>query len=289
MPGLRVAEEQAAGDLAVGGHDRHREVAADRQVALRHAVVGRAVAVARVGEHVVEADDPLAVERRREDRPCCAASGSARTRCARRRRACRACTPRRRRRSRCRRRRRTAAGVSSRAASVASWTISCSSSRPGDRAADALQRLRALLLAQQPAAGLLGLEARGVLASQQLERLDRVRRHLRELDRRSPRRRRVNSPCLSQSSIMPEARAVAGDERRDQPRAGAARRWRRAGRRRGARRSRRARPAATISSTSSSVAAAVTARAASASERSGSLIARDRIDAACGSVAAGWR
>ena len=51
-----------------------------------------------------------------------------------------------------------------------------------DRLPDALQRLRALLLAQQPAAGLLGLDARRVLAREQLERLDRVRRHLRELD-----------------------------------------------------------------------------------------------------------
>ena len=47
--------------------DRHREVAADGQVALGHAVVGRAVAVARVREDVVEPDDPLAVERGGED------------------------------------------------------------------------------------------------------------------------------------------------------------------------------------------------------------------------------
>ena len=107
---LRVAEEQPAGDLALGGDDRHREVAAHRQVALRHAVVRRAVAVARVGEHVVEAHDPLAVERRREDRRCCAASGSARRRSGPRPRACRACTPRRRRRRRCRRRRRRTRG-----------------------------------------------------------------------------------------------------------------------------------------------------------------------------------
>ena len=89
----------------------------------------------------------------------------------------------------------------------------------GDRAADALQRLGALLLAQQPPAGLLGLHARLVLAREQLERLDRVGRHLCELDHDRlvlGRELAVLVPQLDQ----PEARAVAGDQRGGQARSG---------------------------------------------------------------------
>ena len=150
-PRLRVAEEQPAGDLALGGHDRHREVAADRQVALRHAVVRRAVAVAGVGEHVVEAHDPLAVEGRGED-----------LRVARHREALegRAVDARERvehvRLARVRddvveegaegRGGELARGVGGQLDDLAQLEP------PGDRAAHAVQRLRALLLAQQPPA-----------------------------------------------------------------------------------------------------------------------------------------
>ena len=108
--GLGMAEEQAAGDLAVGRDHRHGEVGADGQMALGHAVVGRAVAVARVGEHVVEPDDPLARERRGEDGRVARHREPLERARAPRPRACRACTPRPRRRSRCRRTRRTARG-----------------------------------------------------------------------------------------------------------------------------------------------------------------------------------
>ena len=216
-PGLGVAEEQPARDLAVARDHRHREVAADRQVALRHAVVRLVVAVARVGEHVIEPDDALAVERGGEDR-----------RVARHREPLeRAPLDAGERVEHVglagvgdhvveegaeRRGGQLAGGVGGELDDLLEFEPA------GDRAADALQRLRALLLEQQPAAGLLGLDARGVLAVEQFERLDRVRRHLRQLgdDRLVVGRElTVLVPELEQA----EAGAVARDERRDQPRA----------------------------------------------------------------------
>jgi hypothetical protein len=64
-----------------------------------------------------------------------------------------------------------------------------------------------------PAAGLLGFDARGVLAREQLERLDRVGGHLGELDDDRlvvGRELRVLVSPLDQ----PEARPVAGDRPR---------------------------------------------------------------------------
>ena len=55
---LGVAEEQPAEDLA-SGHDRHGQVAAHREVARRHPVIGRVLAVPGVGGDVVEPDAPL--------------------------------------------------------------------------------------------------------------------------------------------------------------------------------------------------------------------------------------
>ena len=184
-------------------------------MALGHPVVGRAVAVARVGQHVVEPDDPLAVERGGEDR------GVARHREALER------AP-------------LDAGERVehvRLAGVGDHVVEERAERRGrqlargiggelddllqleparDRASHALQRFRALLLEQQPAAGLLGLDPRRVLAVEQLERLDRVRRHLRQLD--DDRlvvggELAVLVPQLDQA----EARAVARDQRRDEP------------------------------------------------------------------------
>ena len=66
--GLRVPEEQSADDLARPGLDGHGEIAAYRQVPLRHAVMRRHGPVARIGEHVVQADGQLAAERRAEQR-----------------------------------------------------------------------------------------------------------------------------------------------------------------------------------------------------------------------------
>ena len=45
---LRVTEEQAADDLPGARVDRHREIAAHRQVTLRHAVMRRHRSVARI-------------------------------------------------------------------------------------------------------------------------------------------------------------------------------------------------------------------------------------------------
>ena len=61
-----MAEEEAAEHLAPARHHRNREVAPDRQVAGGHAVMRRILPVARILRHVVEADDALARERRRE-------------------------------------------------------------------------------------------------------------------------------------------------------------------------------------------------------------------------------
>ena len=228
------------------------------------------MAVAGVGEDVVEPDDPLAVEGRRED------LGVARHREALERRPLDA-------RERVEHVRLAGVGddVVEERAERGGGELARGVGRelddllqlqpPGDRLADALERLRALLLAQQPPAGLLGLDARGMLAREQLERLDRVRGHLREPDDDRlvvGRERAVLVPQLDQ----PEARAVAGERagRRAAVPAGVAVGPRRATP--GARRSTSRAASATIASTSSSVEAAVTARAASASDRSGSLI-----------------
>ena len=216
MPGSGWPKNRPPATSPLGRDDRNGEVAADRQMTLGHAVVGRAVAVAGVGEDVVEADDALALEGGRED-----------LRVARHREALeRAAVDAGQRVEHVRlagvgdhvveegaelRRGELAGGVGGELDDLLQVQT------PGDRRADPLQRLGALLLEQQPAAGLLGLEARRVLAREQLERLDRVGRHLRELDHDrlvGSRELAVLVPELDQ----PEARPVAGDQRRDQPR-----------------------------------------------------------------------
>ena len=58
--GFRMAEEQAADHFAGARDHRHGEVAAHRQVALRHAVVRRHRAVARILGDVGGAHDAFA-------------------------------------------------------------------------------------------------------------------------------------------------------------------------------------------------------------------------------------
>ena len=63
-----MAEEQAAVHFAFACNDRHGEIAADRQVALGHAVIRRGLAVVGMREHVVDPHDAFAAERRTEQR-----------------------------------------------------------------------------------------------------------------------------------------------------------------------------------------------------------------------------
>ena len=63
-----MAEEQPADHLAGARHHRHGQVAAHRQVTGRHPVVRSALAVARVGRHVVDPHRPFAAEGRLEQR-----------------------------------------------------------------------------------------------------------------------------------------------------------------------------------------------------------------------------
>jgi hypothetical protein len=63
-----VPKNKAADDLAGARDDRHGEVAAHRQVALRLPWCGPHLAVARIDGDVVDATGPLAVEGRLEDR-----------------------------------------------------------------------------------------------------------------------------------------------------------------------------------------------------------------------------
>ena len=65
---IRVPEEQPAEHVARAADDRHRQVAAHRQVACRLAMVRGPLAVAWVGRHVVEPDGRLAAERGGEQR-----------------------------------------------------------------------------------------------------------------------------------------------------------------------------------------------------------------------------
>ena len=65
---LRMAEQQAADHLARARDHRRSEVAADRQMARRHAVKGSVPAVTRILRHIVDADDTLAFEGGREQR-----------------------------------------------------------------------------------------------------------------------------------------------------------------------------------------------------------------------------
>ena len=66
--GLGMAEEQPAQHLAGARDHRHREIAAHRQMALRHAEIGRVLAVARILGDVGRAHDALAAEGGREHR-----------------------------------------------------------------------------------------------------------------------------------------------------------------------------------------------------------------------------
>ena len=66
LAGLAMAEEQAAQHFARARDDRHREIAANRQMAFGHAVVRRVLAIARVFEDIVRADHRRAAEGRLE-------------------------------------------------------------------------------------------------------------------------------------------------------------------------------------------------------------------------------
>ena len=55
--GLRMAKEESAQHLAASRHYRHGEIAAHRQMALGHAEMGCALAVAWIGQNIRRADD----------------------------------------------------------------------------------------------------------------------------------------------------------------------------------------------------------------------------------------
>ncbi len=63
----RMSEEQSTDDLAAARRDRNGQIAADRQMAFRHPLSGRIVAVAGILRDIAGPDDPLATECRRED------------------------------------------------------------------------------------------------------------------------------------------------------------------------------------------------------------------------------
>ena len=71
-------------------HDRHREIAAHRQMALGHAMIGRALAVARIARISSERTGPRPAEGRLEDRGVARHREISRTPRAARRKACRA-------------------------------------------------------------------------------------------------------------------------------------------------------------------------------------------------------
>jgi hypothetical protein len=104
---------------------------------------------------------------------------------------------------------------------VASWTISCSSSRPAI-AVPTLCSASARCFSsssRRPVSSASTRAACSPLSSSRLQRLDRVRRHLRQLgdDRLVVGRELAGLvPQLDQA----EAGAVAGDQRRDQARSG---------------------------------------------------------------------
>ena len=55
---LRMTEEESAQHFAGAGDDRNRKIAANRQMALGHAVVGRALAIARIARMSSERTGP---------------------------------------------------------------------------------------------------------------------------------------------------------------------------------------------------------------------------------------
>ena len=63
-----MAKEKAAEHFARTGDDRNGEIAAHRQMAFGHAMIGRALAIARIAQNIVGAHRPAAAERRFEDR-----------------------------------------------------------------------------------------------------------------------------------------------------------------------------------------------------------------------------
>ena len=63
-----VSEEQSTQHLAGPRAHRHGQIAADRQMSCRHAMIGRRLAVARILRDVVGEDDRGTAERRLEDR-----------------------------------------------------------------------------------------------------------------------------------------------------------------------------------------------------------------------------
>src|SRR6478672_7272480 len=65
-----MSEEEAAEHAAGATLHRNGEIAAHRKVPLRHAMKWWVLAVARILRDVVQPDDPLAAERRAENRGC---------------------------------------------------------------------------------------------------------------------------------------------------------------------------------------------------------------------------
>ena len=94
-PDVRMAEEQAADDVARPPLHRHGQIAAHRQVTARHAVVRRVVTVAWILRDVRAPNHARALEGRSRTPPCSAASETWRRPRAARPRWCRACTTRR--------------------------------------------------------------------------------------------------------------------------------------------------------------------------------------------------
>ena len=65
-PRLRMTKKKPAQHFARAGNDRNRKIAANRQMALGHAMVGCAFAVARIAQNVVGADRAATSEGRFE-------------------------------------------------------------------------------------------------------------------------------------------------------------------------------------------------------------------------------
>ena len=64
---LRVPKEKAAQNFAGSRNNRHRQIASDRQMAFRHALVRRVLAISRVGQNVIGTYGTASPECRLED------------------------------------------------------------------------------------------------------------------------------------------------------------------------------------------------------------------------------
>ena len=93
MPGCGWPKNRPPSTSPERDSDRHRQIAAHRQVTLRHAVVGRVLAVARIGQDVGGTHRSRVPGTSARRSPCCAASGIWRRLRAVRPKACRACKP----------------------------------------------------------------------------------------------------------------------------------------------------------------------------------------------------